>query len=201
MKPTAGRSDLQTVKNWLHIDSNPMTGLSSYYGFEPSDAWMKVDPFCPTTYIPWQNAYFQGIVALSDCPEETGGFHVVPGFHRKIKAWAKKHEAECLKSAQSTDPTTVQIPEVDPARKHVQKIPIRAGTLVIWRGDMAHGNFPNTSTSQARFVQYIKYNAVGDGIISQVLPQMKMIPEMAKEVEVQDFSEEGKKLFGLEEWE
>ena len=42
MKPTAGRSDLQTVKNWLHIDMNPLTGLASYYGFEPSEAWMNV---------------------------------------------------------------------------------------------------------------------------------------------------------------
>ena len=43
---------------------------------------------------------------------------------------------------------------------------------------MAHGNFPNSSEKKARFVQYIKYNAVGDGIVSQVDPQLKMIPTL-----------------------
>ena len=99
MKPTAGRSDLQTVKNWLHIDENPLTGQTSYYGFEPSEAWLNIDPFKPSTHIPWQNAYFQGIVGLSDCPEETGGFHVVPGFHHKVKKWTKLNKEACLKSA------------------------------------------------------------------------------------------------------
>lgn len=65
---------------------------------------------------------------------------------------------------------------------------------------MAHGNFPNSSKNQARFVQYIKYNAVDEGVTSQIVSQLQMCPELEKALEGQEFSEEGKKLFGFEKW-
>jgi hypothetical protein len=62
--------------------------------------------------------------------------------------------------AYDSDYTTVQIPHDDKIREKILKVTIRAGSLAIWDGRMAHGNFPNSSPDKPRMVQYVKYNAV-----------------------------------------
>lgn len=61
---------------------------------------------------------------------------------------------------------------------------------------MAHANFPNTG-DKPRFVQYIKLNAVGPNILSNVEPYDFANLNIPKEFKP---SELGKKLFGLEKW-
>lgn len=197
MVPTKKCPEIQTIKNWLHIDYNPLTGKTSTFGYQPSKLHNTLTPEDPLT---WQNAYFQGIVALEDCPEEVGGFHCVPGFHNFCEEWKKLNMERCLISANGYDPTTIQIDKDDDVRAHIQRIPIRKGSLLIWDGRLAHGNFPNNS-EKPRLVQYLKYNAVGKNILSNVdsattrFCEQEM--EMINKVEV---SVLGKKLFGLENW-
>lgn len=40
-------------------------------------------------------------------------------------------------------------------QEHIQKIPVRAGSMIVWRGEMPHCNYPNSS-NRFRMVQYIK---------------------------------------------
>lgn len=61
---------------------------------------------------------------------------------------------------------------------------------------MAHANFPNTGT-KPRFVQYVKMNAIGEKIISQVKPWEGALKYMKDYFEP---SELGKKLYGYEPW-
>ncbi len=96
----------------------------------------------------------QAILALVDCREEDGGFHAVPGFQHYIATWAKENEQLCIRSNQGEDPTTVQIPEDDPIREHIQHMPIRKGSLLVWNSCLPHGNYPNNS-NRMRIIQYL----------------------------------------------
>lgn len=198
MVPTKKAPGMETIKNWLHIDYNPITGQTSTFGYIASDLYSKLTPEKP---LSWQNAYFQGIVALEDCPEEVGGFHCVPGFHAFCEQWKELNKEQCLSSAEGMDPTTVQIPEEDEIRKNIKKIPIRKGSLLIWDGRLAHGNFPNNS-EKPRLVQYIKFNAVGPHIQSNVFSifSSQSYEEELNLVKSAGISELGKKLFGMEKW-
>lgn len=194
MVPTKIHPEIQTIKNWLHIDFNPRT---STFGYLPTDLHMNLDE---KNSLPWQNAYFQGIVALDDCPEEVGGFHCVPGFHNFCGEWTKINEEHCYKSSQGGDPLTVQIPEEDEVRKSIQRIPIKKGSLLIWDGRLAHGNFPNNS-EKPRLVQYVKYNAIGKGIKSNVKTYSTVFWEEAKEaIKKVELTQLGEKLFGYKKW-
>ena len=164
MVPTKKFPKIKTLENWLHIDYNPLTGKTSTFGYEPSPLFKTLTPQNP---LKWQDAYYQGIIALADCPEEVGGFHCVPGFHNFCEEWTKLNLEHCEDSHYSNDPTTVQIPTDDELRKYLQKIPIRKGCLLIWDGRLAHANFPNQS-EDPRLVQYVKWNAVDKGINSAV---------------------------------
>lgn len=99
MRPTLNNPDWKTIQNWLHIDYNPFTGLTSSYGFSSTEINEKAKD--QEQFVPWQNAYFQGIVAIDDCPVETGGLHVVPGFHTTIEQWRDANLEHCQCGAYS----------------------------------------------------------------------------------------------------
>merc|ERR1712001_701619 len=98
-------------------------------------------------------------MALIDCPESSGGFCCVPGFHKSINAWCEqpKIRSLCVKSATCSpvDPTSVIIPKDDPIQDHIQRIPLKAGSIVIWDSRLAHCNSPNNGPGH-RIVQYVK---------------------------------------------
>ena len=106
-----------------------------------------------------------------------------------------------LRHARRSEPTTIWIEQTDPALKHVQKVPIRAGTLVIWDGRLIHSNFPNTG-EKPRYVQYVKMNAVGPDIQSCVEPLYESEDEFRDYVKEEDFEMTplGRKLFGFDPW-
>ncbi|ETO13587.1 hypothetical protein RFI_23782 [Reticulomyxa filosa] len=62
---------------WLHIDYNPALNHSTTYAFMPT----KYTETYKDKYDPYQKSRVQGIVALVDCDDSTGGFQCVPGFH------------------------------------------------------------------------------------------------------------------------
>lgn len=87
----------------------------------------------------------QGLIYLSDCGEEAGAFHCVPGFHTKLRDWLAHLPAH-------TDPRAYAVKTLAP-------IPLagKAGDLVIWHQALPHCATPNKS-KLPRFVQYITYD-------------------------------------------
>jgi len=86
----------------------------------------------------------QGLLYLTDCTENEGAFHCVPGFHRKIENW--------LCSLKPTD---------DPralAEETLKSIPItgNAGDFIIWHKALPHCATQNRG-SLPRMVQYLTY--------------------------------------------
>jgi hypothetical protein len=115
-------------------------------------AWRTTETFLHLDQNPLLDPEFcrvQGILNLKDNKLDDGGFQGVPGSHKHFKEWGTKHKS-------SIPPTShlVTIPSDDIQQKHIQKIPLRAGSLLIWDSRVSHGNFPNRSSSP-RIVQYI----------------------------------------------
>lgn len=159
--------------------------------------------------LEWGHVRVQGLVNLMDCPQNNGGFHTVPKFHKKFFEWSKQnsYQQEGFKQRNFVD-----VPIDDPMRDEVVRIPMKAGSVLVWNSQQPHGmkfclqitdnsegNYPNESEN-FRMVQYIKMTvAEEDGQFHPVfyLPQWKPEDWLPKDFQVTDL---GKKLFGMEPW-
>lgn len=86
----------------------------------------------------------QGLLYLTDTPENQGAFTLVPGFHQKIETWLGSLENH-----------------VNPRNENLhalgsKPIAASAGDFIIWHHALPHGSSPNSGT-QPRIVQYINY--------------------------------------------
>ncbi|CAF0880201.1 unnamed protein product [Adineta steineri] len=200
LNKTEDREEWKTISEWLHLDMNPLTGRATTYGFEHVGEGHFDSSKDPDAAInnPINNGMrirkLQGILALADCREEDGGFHAVPGFQHFIETWTKQNKQICIDANESGDPTTVQIPQDDPIRQYIQRMPIRKGSLLVWDSRLPHGNFPNNSSSM-RIVQYLHMAPVNDEAI-RPFPLSK--DDLPSTFHLTDL---GKKLYGFKSWE
>lgn len=105
----------------------------------------------------------------------------------------------------------VEVPEDDPMRPEVLRVPMKAGSLLIWNSQLPHGsfldelqltlsgNFPNSS-DKFRMVQYIKMIRADEP--REFLPVGHSTNFDSTELFPDDWrpSETGRKLFGIEKW-
>lgn len=173
----------KSISKWLHWDCNPWTGMTTTF------AWKQTSLSANCGY---DQLKVQGILAVADCPVETGGFHCVPGFHKHLRGWA--HANRSLYDPTCTD-TTVQVPKGDPMRADIQKCPIRAGSLLIWNSAIPHANFPNDGP-KPRLVQYIKMAPVDDPSVSPVFTDESVLPPEVRS----RLTPLGRRLHGFDEW-
>jgi len=88
----------------------------------------------------------QGVLCLTDTEADMGGFSCVPGFHKDLEEWVVRQPADrnpCVPDLSTLPPGRVVVP-----------IPASAGSMIIWRNTLLHGNGRNVS-SRPRFSQYI----------------------------------------------
>lgn len=98
----------------------------------------------------------QGLLYLTDCEENDGAFHCVPGFHNQINEWLDELE-----------------PNENPREKALQTLQAKpiignAGDFIIWHNALPHCATPNKGENP-RMVQYLTYlpddyNAAGEWI-------------------------------------
>jgi ectoine hydroxylase-related dioxygenase (phytanoyl-CoA dioxygenase family) len=84
----------------------------------------------------------QGVLALSDTDEETGGFQCVPESYRDLAVW---------RESQPLDRNPFK---PDLSDYQAESVPMKAGDLLIFNGLLPHGIRPNTS-DRVRLAQYI----------------------------------------------
>ncbi|MDE8603007.1 phytanoyl-CoA dioxygenase family protein [Marinomonas sp. RSW2] len=84
----------------------------------------------------------QGVLALSDTDEETGGFQCVPELYRDLAVWRESQPLD--RNPFKPDLTGYQ----------AESVPMKAGDLLIFNGLLPHGIRPNTS-NRVRLAQYI----------------------------------------------
>ena len=177
-------------EEWLHWDLNPFTGASSSFSWYLKDAYANRD---------YDRLSVQGILAVSECGPEDGGFFCCPGSHRAVRGWANRHNETVQDSKIHSPESSCQIylsaaPD-DDIRRNAQRAPIRAGSLLIWDAKLAHCNFPNTSRNM-RMVQYIQMIRADDPAFAPLIVDEDLLPPRA------DFelTHLGRRLYGLEDW-
>ena len=87
---------------------------------------------------------FQGLLYLSDCNENDGAFHCVPGFHQEIAHWLTKLPPNT--DARQFAAQTLQ----------ARAITGKAGDFIIWHQALPHCATPNRGQAP-RMVQYLSY--------------------------------------------
>ena len=127
---------------WVSIDranlNTPNRGARSFAGFIHWDSDTTLDPL-PINV--------QGVLALSDTSEDTGGFQCIPDLFENFAAW--RDTAPRDRSGYRPDLGSVPWP--------VRFVPMQAGDLLIFNSLLAHGIRPNTSADKVRLAQYIAF--------------------------------------------
>jgi len=101
----------------------------------------------------------QGALALVDTDPTMGGFHCYPGMHKYLREWMQECDVKIEDSALKrfyASGFPIKVPDCHRtlAKKEHHIVQMNAGDLVIWRGELAHGNGENLS-SRPRLAQYI----------------------------------------------
>lgn len=189
------KPEWRTKEDWLHWDLSPFHFATSAAGFAPSEYASNREEL--------KNEYgslrVQGLVTLVDCPVEVGGFHCVPGFTGdEFFQWALDNQ-EYGNQPEVYNRNFNEVPPDDPMRKRIMKVPMRAGSLLIWNSQLPHGNFPNESF-QFRMVHYIKMIPVDDA--REFQPAVRVNKFVLSDWFPPSFTPSplGRRLFGIDEW-
>ena len=89
---------------------------------------------------------YQGLLAVNDNSQHTGSFACVPGSAHELGDWVKRG---------NKPDNSKYVPASDPLQRRVQRIPLRAGDMVVWDMGTAHANFVNYS-NQPRMMQFMR---------------------------------------------
>ncbi|MDP2438087.1 MAG: phytanoyl-CoA dioxygenase family protein [archaeon] len=138
--PSGPRPDWKTLSSWLHIDCNPVSGMTDVGSFD-------LDSSGPERMDFEANLYVQGFVALTDARLHDGGFHCVPGSPCLIDLYLDRG---------GPGAGNIQIGRPGhPIWDYVHRLPVRKGSSVIWNSLTLHGNYPNDS-DRFRMVAYAR---------------------------------------------
>lgn len=136
---------------WVTIDranlNTPNAGKRKFGGFIHWDSDTTLDPL-PVNC--------QGVLALSDTSEESGGFQCIPELFENLNAW----RASAPKDRNPYQPDLADVPWP------VRFVPMKAGDLLIFNSLLAHGIRPNTSHDKVRIAQYISFGPANDALES-----------------------------------
>lgn len=150
----ADMSGWRSKEQWLHWDMNPFAwfaGEGRDYSFDGSFITENNGARRDPGGIP----KVQGLVCLVDAREQDGGFLTVPGFCHHLREWAGQPELAGFRDRQARNLDFVYVPKGEPMLAQTQRVPVRAGSLLVWNSEQPHANYPNDS-ARFRMVQYVK---------------------------------------------
>eukprot|EP00735_Rhodelphis_limneticus_P015401 TRINITY_DN9636_c0_g1::TRINITY_DN9636_c0_g1_i1::g.10102::m.10102 TRINITY_DN9636_c0_g1::TRINITY_DN9636_c0_g1_i1::g.10102 ORF type:complete len:299 (-),score=31.90,PhyH/PF05721.8/5.7,PhyH/PF05721.8/2e-10 TRINITY_DN9636_c0_g1_i1:48-944(-) len=155
------KPEWRTKERWLHWDCNPwMWGnpetvdpllLPTDMDYEMAIKAFQLGRFTSASYFmaegnsagpeSFPNGFkIQSLLNLTDTRAEDGGFMCVPGFHKYLPQWCTKHKPYSGRFF-------VQVKEDDyDIAPHGQKVPMRAGSLLVWDPRLPHCSYPNHSS-------------------------------------------------------
>lgn len=146
----------------------------------------------------------QGVLALSDQDETTGGFQCVPDLFEHFHEW------------QLTRPTNAHPFHPELGDYEIQSVPLKAGDMLVFNALLPHGVRPNRSKDRVRLAQYISMFPANfeneslrqsriDQWQNQRPPEGDAFPGDPRKFEQKNFAraqltELGERLLGLEPW-
>lgn len=145
----------------------------------------------------------QGVLALSDTDNQTGGFQCIPELYRNFDEWVKDQPED-------RDPFQPDISEFD-----ITKVNMKAGELLIFNSMLPHGIRPNHS-NRPRIAQYLSMTPAEEenddlrewrikSWRERIAPEGYAFPGdprnwEQKHAETAKLTNLGEKLLGLENW-
>ncbi len=155
------------------------------------------------TSLPVRPVNVQGVLALSDTDDDTGGFQCIPELYRNFDEWKKTQPID-------RDPFK---PNIEGFK--IEKVNMKAGDLLIFNSMLAHGIRPNHS-NRPRLAQYISMSPAEEerdelkkwriqSWKQRIAPEGYAFPGDPRNWEQQhaktaDLTDLGKKLLGVERW-
>ncbi|CAK8998526.1 Putative phytanoyl-CoA dioxygenase (Phytanic acid oxidase) (Phytanoyl-CoA alpha-hydroxylase) (PhyH) [Durusdinium trenchii] len=177
-RPAGDDASARTAEN-LHLDVNPWT----YAGLKPTeiedlrygmtiagDHRFPLQDFrAELTAVQGRGSstgeHVQGVLNLLDNLEEDGGTRVVPGFHRCFMPWLRalgdmesnlaqsgQHDNWVLRRAAGGG--SFKFSNLDRIHQLSRRIPMRAGSFLLWNQLLVHGSCANNSAN-FRIAQFI----------------------------------------------
>jgi len=153
----------------------------------------------------------QGVLYLTDTTADQGGFHCMPGWHKRTEEWMKL--AQKLTGEPKANAVRGKLLGDLPDRTPIAG---KAGDLVIWHFGLPHGNGWNTS-DRPRLAQYIRMGPAEDIHSAHAAERVKTWREHSgpidrpyfhgdprgwelKNLRTAKLTELGEKLLGLKAW-
>jgi ectoine hydroxylase-related dioxygenase (phytanoyl-CoA dioxygenase family) len=166
--------------------------------------------------------HVQCVLNFEDNRDDDGGTVLVPGFHRCIQSWCEP-KLDLLPSdvpdidgaATVTPPPLIgrfsdfvprhpipwlNLPASNPLLPFAQRIPMRAGSVLIWDQTVVHGSSPNTGTGQCRMAQFVKaFPAACIESTRLALRSQAVVRNLVDNgVDIGGLTDEAKKAFGID---
>ncbi|MFK7924876.1 MAG: phytanoyl-CoA dioxygenase family protein [Bacteroidia bacterium] len=187
-----------TDKLWVTIDranmNFPVRQGHDFKGFIHWDIDTSLNP---------KPVNVQGVLALSETDDDTGGFQCIPSLYRNFDEWVKTQPAD--RNPFQPDTTGLEI----------VKVKMKPGDMLIFNSLLAHGIRPNHS-DRPRLAQYISMSPAEESNAqlrdwrvnswrNRVAPEGYAFPGDPRELEEKNgttakLTSLGEKLLGLREW-
>ena len=188
-----------TEKLWVSIDranlNVPVREENEFEGFIHWDINTSLDP---------KPVNVQGVLALSETDDQTGGFQCVPEIYRNFDEWVKTQPED-------RDPFKPDITGYEPT-----KVNMKPGDQLIFNSALPHGIRPNHS-NRPRLAQYLSMTPAEEeneelrewrinSWRNRIAPEGYAFPGDPRNWEQERYetaklTELGKKLLGLKSWE
>jgi len=142
----------------------------------------------------------QAILNINENLDADGGTLVIPGFHRYHEAFFTQHCSNATQKAKFASRFSVD--ECNPLQNLGQRVPMRAGSMLVWDQRLIHGSAPNKS-SNCRFGIPIKVFAKRilereGNYPSRMEARAKTVLDLIRKSEfVNEISDTGLETFGL----
>lgn len=224
---TAFTGLFKTERLWVSIDRTSYKPVAKLSLFSPPEGHGAVVP-PEDGFIHWdinvnqrlRPFAVQGVVALTDTDETMGGFQCVPDLYRGLDEWLlwKPTQKAIFSHFHVMGEEAVEVipkgwPDRHNDRWKIEKVPMRAGDLLVYDSFLPHGNGPNRGQA-SRFAQYVTMTLPGDERLRQeriecwrtnAPPSDWAFPGDPRRIERSKPSAMltplGRKLLGLDEWE
>ena len=154
------RADWRTKRN-VHLDLNPREFLADDAGVYARLAALRYADL--RDFVAENNEAaagmglgVQGLVNLRDNEAADGGTIVAPGSHNELGALlAASAAAGEAQASRVVGPMQFRVPEHTALARRARRVPLRAGSVLIWDNRLVHGSTPNHST-RCRFMVPVK---------------------------------------------
>lgn len=152
----------------------------------------------------------QALYNFIDNKEEDGGFHVIPGMHKKMKEWTEfTSESNSSFKRSNADfiplfwKSSFMIKEMFKKEnfkgigKYAQRVTAKPGSLVVWSQFLPHGSAPNFSKN-IRMAQFMKIGLATQIDMESRKMRAKYIQKKIEKAGIKIENDFQKKLMGLD---